>query len=90
MLNYYRKKQIRDLFNVIKLKNNDIELIKINKKNYKFIINKKIIFITKLRGNNFYFNYNYFTLSEEIKEIYPVNSLLENNKNIIKIIKKYG
>jgi hypothetical protein len=90
MLNYYRKKQIRNIFNELKIKNKDIDLIKINKKNYKFTINNNIIFITKLRNKKYYFNYNYFELNDKIKELYPIRDLLINNKNIIKIIKKHG
>ena len=90
MLNYYRKKQIRDLFTKINLKNKDIDLIKINRKNYKFKIANKTIYISKMKKGKFYFNYHFFNLSEELKEIYPTNSLLKNNKNLIKIIKKYG
>ena len=90
MLNYYRKRQIRDLFQNAKLKNKDLDLKKISKKCYLFTINNRRIFLVKTKKNEFYFIYNFFYLNEDLKEKFPVKNLLKNNENLIKVVKKYG
>ena len=90
MLNYYRKRQIRDLFENAKLKNKDLELKKVSKKCYVFTVKDRKIFLAKTNKNKFYFIYDFFYLDEDLKEKFPVENLLKNNKNLIKVVKKYG